>query len=90
MFVVHCKDKPQAQQVRLDNRVAHLDYLKAHAAQVVMAGPVLTEDGQGMVGSVLVLDFATRAELDAFLAGDPYARAGLFESVTVLPWKRAV
>ncbi len=90
MFVVHCKDKAQARQVRLDNRAAHLDYLKAHAAQVVMAGPVLTEDGQGMVGSVLVLDFATRAELDAFLASDPYARAGLFESVTVLPWKRAV
>ena len=90
MFVVHCKDKPQAQQVRLDNRAAHLDYLKAHAAQVVMAGPVLTDDGQSMAGSVLVLDFATRAELDAFLAGDPYARAGLFESVTVLPWKRAV
>ncbi len=88
MFVVHCQDKPEARQVRLDNRAAHLDFLRAHAARVVMAGPVLTEDGQGMVGSVLVLDFATRAELDAFLAADPYAQAGLFASVTVLPWRR--
>ena len=88
MFVVHCKDKPEAAQVRLDNRAAHLDFLKGHAAEVVMAGPVLTDDGQGMVGSVLVLDFAARADLDAFLAADPYARAGLFESVTVLPWRR--
>ena len=88
MFVVHCKDKPGAAQVRLDNRAAHLDFLKSYAAQVVMAGPVLTDDGQGMVGSVLILDFAARADLDAFLAADPYARAGLFEGVTVLPWRR--
>jgi len=90
MFVVHCQDKPGAAQVRLDNRAAHLDYLKANLARVAMAGPVQTDDRQGMVGSVLVLDFADRAELDAFLAGDPYAKAGLFASVTVLPYKKVL
>ena len=29
-------------------------------------------------------------ELDAFLAGDPYAKAGLFASVTVLPYKKVL
>jgi len=90
MFVVHCQDKPGAAQVRLDNRAAHLEYLKANLARVAMAGPVQTDDRQGMVGSVLVLDFADRAELDAFLAGDPYAKAGLFASVTVLPYKKVL
>lgn len=90
MFVVHCKDKPGAAQVRLDNRAAHLDFLKAHLAKIVMAGPVQTDDRAGMVGSVLVLDFAERAELDAFLAEDPYAKAGLFESLTVLPYKKVL
>jgi len=90
MFVVHCKDKPGAQQVRIDNRAAHLEFLKANLARVVMAGPVQTDDRQGMVGSVLVLDFTQRADLDAFLAGDPYAKAGLFESVTVLPYKKVL
>lgn len=90
MYVVHCKDKPGASQVRLDNRAAHLDYLKAHLDKVVMAGPVQTDDRSGMVGSVLVLDFADRAALDAFLKGDPYAKAGLFESVTVLPYKKVL
>jgi len=90
MFVVHCKDKPGAQQIRLDNRAAHLEFLKANLAKVVMAGPVQTEDRQGMVGSVLVLDFADRSDLDAFLAADPYAKAGLFESVTVLPYKKVL
>jgi uncharacterized protein YciI len=90
MFVVHCQDKPGAQQIRLDNRANHLEYLKAHLAQVVMAGPVQTEDRTGMVGSVLVLDFPSREELDVFLAGDPYAKAGLFASVTVLPYKKVL
>lgn len=90
MFVVHCQDKPGAGQIRLDNRAAHLDYLKAHIDRVVMAGPVQTDDRTGMVGSVLVLDYADRAELDAFLRGDPYAKAGLFERVTVLPYKKVL
>ncbi len=90
MYVVHCQDKPGALQLRLDNRANHLEYLKAHADKVVMAGPVQTEDRTGMVGSVLVLDFASRAELDNFLAGDPYAKAGLFERVTVLPYKKVL
>lgn len=90
MYVVHCQDKPGASQLRLDNRAAHLDYLNAHLDRVVMAGPVQTEDRTGMVGSVLVLDFPERAALDSFLAGDPYARAGLFESVTVLPFKKVL
>ena len=60
MFVVHCQDKPGAAQVRLDNRAAHLDYLKANLARVAMAGPVQTDDRQGMVGSVLVLETLLR------------------------------
>jgi uncharacterized protein YciI len=90
MYVVHCQDKPGALQLRLDNRAHHLEYLKAHADKVVMAGPVQTEDRTGMVGSVLVLDFASRAELDPFLDNDPYAKAGLFATVTVLPYKKVL
>ncbi|MBC7952897.1 MAG: YciI family protein [Rhodospirillaceae bacterium] len=90
MFVVHCQDKPGALQIRLDNRAAHLEFLKANMDKVVMAGPVQTDDRTGMVGSVLVMDFAERAELDAFLANDPYAKAGLFAAVTVLPYKKVL
>jgi hypothetical protein len=41
-----------------------------------------------MTGSVLMLDLADRAAADAFAEGDPYARAGLFESVVIRPWKK--
>ena len=88
MFAVHCKDKPGHLQTRLDNRAAHLEYMKASLDKIVIGGPLQTDDRQGMIGSLLVLDFTDRAALDAFLAADPYAKAGLFESVTVTPFKK--
>jgi uncharacterized protein len=90
MFVVHCKDKPGAAHIRAETRPAHVEYLKSNLDRIIVAGPVQTEDREGMIGSVLILDFPNRDELDAFLAADPYAKAGLFESVTVLPWKKAL
>lgn len=90
MYAVHCIDKAGALQVRLDNRAAHLEFLGSHPEKVVLAGPVLTDDHQTPIGSLLVLDFADRAGLDAFLAQDPYAKAGLFDRVDVLPYRKVL
>ena len=40
-----------------------------------------------MNGSLLVVDFPSLADANAFAANDPYAKAGLFESVIIKPWK---
>ncbi len=90
MFMVVCKDKPGHLQTRLDNRAAHLEYAKGFGAKIIIGGPLLTDDGQGMIGSAFVFDTDDRAELDAFLANDPYAKAGLFESVTVTRYKKVL
>jgi uncharacterized protein len=56
---------------------------------VVQAGPFL--DGAGeMVGSLVVIEADTRAAAEDWAAGDPYARAGLFESVEIRAWKKVV
>lgn len=89
-FVFVCRDKPDHQPVRLNNRQAHLDYLARFGASVAAAGPTLSEDGQRMTGSVLIVDLADRAAANAFAAGDPYAQAGLFESVDILPWRKVL
>lgn len=90
MFIVQCKDKPGHLQTRLDNRPAHLEYVKGFLDRIVVGGPMLTDDGQGMIGSAFVIDMDDRAELDAFLAGDPYAKAGLFESVSVHRYRKVL
>ena len=87
-FVLYCVDKADHSHVRAENRLAHIDYLKSNLDKIVLAGPTTTEDGAAMTGSVLVIDVADRAEAEAFAAGDPYAKAGLFESVTIKPFKK--
>ncbi|WP_119460614.1 YciI family protein [Rhodospirillaceae bacterium SYSU D60014] len=88
-FMIYCLDKPGQAAVRAQNRDAHLAYLKGFADRVVVAGPLLNEDG-GMIGSLLLMAFASRSEAEAFVAGDPYGKAGLFQSVTVTPWKKVL
>lgn len=87
-FFIRCVDKPGQGQVRAANRERHLEYLQRHAAQIVAAGPTLSEDGATMTGSVLLMEFADRQAAEAFCREDPYAKAGLFAEVTVTPWRR--
>jgi uncharacterized protein YciI len=89
-FAIICQDKADSLDVRLANRPTHVEYLKALGPKLLMAGPFLAEDGQTMIGSLVVVDMADRAEVDAWLADEPYAKAGLFECVTVRPYKRVL
>ncbi len=53
-----------------------------HPVAVRIGGPLLDEAGR-MIGSLLVIEAATRAEVDAFLAGDPYVAGGLYREVAI-------
>ena len=87
-FILECLDKPGQLELRLKNRPDHLAYVERHLAHVVVAGPIMAEDGQTPVGSLLILDLPDRRAVEAFAAEDPYAKAGLFETVTIRPWRR--
>ncbi len=89
-FMIYCLDKPGAASLRAATRAAHLDYLKNFAGQVVAAGPLLTEDGAGMIGSLLLMEFPDRAGAEAFAKGDPYRKTGLFETVAMTPWRQTL
>lgn len=87
-FAVMCTDKAGALQIRLDTRAEHLAYIE-QTGVVEQAGPFLNEAGE-MCGSLLILDVADLAAAQAWADGDPYAKADLFESVTVQAWKRVI
>ncbi|MFQ5958223.1 MAG: YciI family protein [Alphaproteobacteria bacterium] len=87
LFAISCIDKPDHGAVRLENRPAHIAYLESKAGTVRFAGPYTSEDGAAMTGSLLVIEADDLAAARAFAAADPYARAGLFESVDVRPWR---
>lgn len=81
-------DKAGSLQTRLDNRAAHVAYLN-DSGVVEMAGPLLDDAGE-MCGSLIILDVPDMAAAEAFAASDPYARAGLFESVTMDTWNKVI
>ena len=90
LFFVHGIDKPDSLALRQANRAAHLDYHKPHLQQIMLAGPTLTEDGQGMTGSVFIVDCADRAAVETLFAGDPYVTAGLFEALLIRPFRKVL
>ena len=87
-FAIFALDRPDAGTMRADNRPAHLEYLDSHAAKLLAGGAVLADDGATPVGSLIVFDSEDRAEVEAFVSGDPFSRAGLFASVSIYPWRK--
>lgn len=82
------RDKPGALQIRLDTRTDHLDYIKTTGV-VEMAGPFLDAAGQ-MCGSLIILDVADMTAAQTWADNDPYAKAGLFATVTLSEWKKVI
>lgn len=78
-IALDCRYRPGGAQDRLPIRAVHLDYMIANQARVLHGGPSLA-DGE-LVGMYLLLATDDPAQADDFLAGEPYARAGLFAEV---------
>lgn len=87
LFALICTDKPDSTALRMEVRPLHLAYIQSRMGEVKIAGPFVSEDGQTMKGSMLVLDLPDMAAARAFAEADPYAQAGLFSSVDIRPWK---
>lgn len=87
LFALICKDKPGSLQVRLDTRPTHVAYLEGLNGdkKLAFAGPFLDGDSKPN-GSLVVVEAPDMAAAQALAAGDPYAKAGLFESVEIRPW----
>ena len=83
-----CIDKPNALQIRLDTRAAHLAHIAATGV-VELAGPFLNQEGQ-MTGSLIILTVDSLAEAQNWAMLDPYSVAGLFQSVMITEWKKVV
>ncbi len=87
LIALIARDKAGALQTRLDNRTAHLAYIE-ETGVVAQAGPLL--DGDAMIGSLVILDVENLAAAEAWASNDPYALAGLFDSVELIPWKKVI
>lgn len=88
-FAVYGLDRPGSGELRARLRDAHRQRLRQHdhPVKVLIGGPLLADDGEAMIGSLLVIEAGSKADVEAFLAGDQYQQAGLYERVEVRPFK---
>lgn len=86
-FVIHAHDRTDSAALRASLREAHLAYLDQHRNITVARGPLLDDAGNQIIGSLLLLDVANRAEAEAFAANEPYSRAGIYEWKTIERWR---
>jgi len=88
LYVIIGVDKPGSRELRRINRPDHLAYLEQHAERLFAAGPLLGDDGDTVVGSLIVIDCPDREAAEQFSRADPYRIVGLFESADIKAWRK--
>ena len=83
-FIVKAYDEPNMLEKRMEVRPLHLEGMKALGKQIICAGGLLDDEGK-MKGSMLVMEFENRQELDEYLANEPYVQEHVWEKIEVEP-----
>lgn len=93
-YVVYSQDVADSGPLRATARPNHLARLEELKQQgrLLVAGPCPAIDANdpgpaGFTGSVVIAEFASLAEAQSWADDDPYAAAGVYEQVTVKPFK---
>jgi len=74
---------PNFAELREKGLQAHLDYLRSQKRILVLSGGTTSDDGKEFLGSLLIVNVPSRAEAQVFADGDPFAKAGMYKSVTI-------
>ena len=97
LYAIVGEDRADSLAARLAARLAHLERLKAlqEEGRMILAGPCPAIDSPdpgpaGFTGSLIVAEFASLEAAKAWAGADPYVAAGVYEKVTVKPFKKAL
>lgn len=96
-YAIISEDVENSLELRKSARPAHLKRLNKLADQdrLMLAGPHPAIDSPdpgaaGFSGSLVVAEFDSLEQAQAWADADPYAAAGVYRSVTVKPFKRVL
>jgi len=96
-YAIVGQDVPDSLDRRLAARPAHLERLQAlqQAGRLLLAGPFPAIDSNdpgaaGFSGSLIVAEFDSLADAQAWADADPYVAAGVYGDVSVKPFKKAL
>jgi uncharacterized protein len=96
LYAIIGKDVANSLSKRLSVRPAHIARLQTlqDAGRLLLAGPFPAIDAidpaaAGFTGSLIVAEFSSLAEAEIWAQADPYLTTGVYEQVTVKPFKKA-
>ena len=94
-YTIVGQDVPDSLDRRLATRPAHVERLHAlqQAGRLLLAGPFPAIDcddpgASGFTGSLIVAEFDTLADAQAWAEADPYMAAGVYAGVSVKPFRK--
>ncbi len=97
LYVIIGEDAPDTLAQRLAARPAHVERLQAlqAAGRLILAGPCPAIDSPdpgpaGFSGSVIVAEFDSLGDAEAWADADPYVAAGVYEEVTIKPFRKVL
>ncbi|OJZ18917.1 MAG: hypothetical protein BGP21_12545 [Thiobacillus sp. 65-29] len=97
LYAVVGQDVSDSLERRLAARPAHLARLQAlqDDGRLLLAGPFPAIDTHdpgpaGFTGSLVVAEFESLADAQAWADADPYVAAGVYAGVTVKPFKKVL
>lgn len=97
LYAITGQDVPDSLAARLAARPAHLERLQALQAEgrLLLAGPFPAIDSNdpgsaGFTGSLIVAEFASLQQAQAWAGADPYVAAGVYASVSVKPFRKVL
>jgi uncharacterized protein YciI len=96
-YAIIAEDVPGTLEQRLASRPRHLARLEQLKSEgrLLVAGPHPAVDSEnpgaaGFTGSLVIAEFDSLAEAEAWAAADPYRDAGVYGSVRVKPFKKVL
>ena len=94
-YAIVGQDVPDSLERRLATRPAHVERLHAlqQAGRLLLAGPFPAIDSNdpgaaGFSGSLIVAEFESLADAQAWAEADPYLAAGVYAGVSVKPFRK--
>jgi len=96
-YVINGTDTEQSLERRLSVRPAHLARLHQlqKEGRLLLAGPYPAVDSNdpgpaGFTGSLIVAEFESLEDAQAWADADPYVEAGVYRSVSVKPFRKVL
>jgi len=96
-YAIISEDKPNSLERRLAARPEHLERLKTLASEgrLLVAGPHPAIDSEdpgeaGFTGSLVIAEFTSLEEAQAWADADPYVAADVYAEVKVKPYKKVL